>query len=289
MDIRKVQISCSDLPSIMQDEAKPLTELQNEEFKRLKSKKRSGTITASQRSRLIELNERQKAYNSASTFTNEAKLAIKDIYVKEKYNKYPVNTYNSNGIPMMNGVLNESASLKMVMELNNEEYKVDKSLISSKHVKGILDAYTGKSIKNADKVLEIKTAVSMQSLLQSLVNKEVLMTKYKWQAVGYLYLTGANECEIYHVLPSYAPEIVTQLINRYLAKVKGLGLPKNDVNAEINKIKQMTNFDEIPIQERIVKFSIKRDASDIKRMIKKCIEAKKYMKKLSELHKNQFS
>lgn len=285
MDFSKIKINCSLLSKIMADDTsvKPITENQELELARLLLKSKR---TSNQEEKVRKYLERKSNFHLRdSSLTDSAKTSLIDIYVNEKYGKKIPSSGKDYSLGLINGSLSEFRSLELVSNVTGEQYKVNKDLISNKYIKGRLDAYIGKSLKKAEKVVEIKTSQSMNSLL-SIANKETLISTYYWQLMGYMFLTNARIAEIYHVVVTYDQNIITESINRYLSRVKGMGLPKDKVEQEIESIRNNLTFDEIPASERVVKFSIERNDEEINRIKNKVVAARKYLKEFEKLHLN---
>jgi hypothetical protein len=285
MDFSKIKINCSSLSSIMADDTsvKPISEIQQAELDRLLLKAK---ITPKQEEKVKSYLERKANFHLRdSSLTDGAKKSLIDIYVAEKYGKKIPSSGRDYSLGVINGSVSEFRSLELVSNFTGEEYKVNKDLIFNKYIKGKLDAYTGKSLKNAEKVIEIKTAQSMNSLLDAANNKKLIDTYY-WQLMGYMYLTNSDVAEIYHVVVTYDQNIITESINRYLNRVKGMGLPKEKVEQEIESIRNNLTFDEIPASERIVKLSLERDDEQIDRIKYKVKAARKYLKEFEKIHLN---
>jgi len=253
---------------------KPLTEKQLLDYEKLKLKP---NLTIKQEGKFLFYNKKEDSEKLRDTILGRgAKSMLNEVYIREKYNKQTIFFSKDYNIGALNGTLSEYRSLELVANFTGERFKVNKDLISNQHIKGKIDAYTGKSIKNATKVVEIKTASSMSTLI-SLINQEELKTKYYWQLMGYLLLTKAEIAEIYHVLVTYDSNIINESVNRYLSKVRGMGLPKQDIDKEIENIRFNLTFDEIPVTQRIVKFSVTRNEADINRIKTKVLSARKYL------------
>lgn len=283
MDFGKILISCSALPTIMAatKEGKPLTEKQTEEFAKLSVHPNRSEI------------QQGKYEKYLLRLENEGKIdaigaggisRLKDIYIKEKWGKEIINVAKDYVPAVLNGTLSEHKSLEMLSELDGIKYKSHKKLIKNRYLKGILDCYLGGSIKNIHKVTDIKTAASMQSLL-SLVRDEETKSKYYWQIMGYLAITGAQEGEVCHCLVSYSERIINDEIHKFLQRTKNLGFDGEYIDAQIQRIKFNMTFDEIPIEQRIVRFVVERDDEAIKSIYDKVRFCRKWLNDFDKLHR----
>lgn len=284
MDFSKVLISCSALPAIMAatKEGKPLTEIQMTEFAKLSvHPDRSPTQQGKYEKYKIRIENEGKVEGIGPGGISK----LKDIYIKEKWHKEIINVAKDYVPAILNGTLSEPKSLELVSELDGITYKKHKALIKNKYLKGILDCYLGASLKKMDKVIDIKTAASMQSLV-GLIRDEETKSKYYWQIMGYLAITGAQEGEVCHCLVSYSERIITDEINKFLQRTKNLGFDGEYIDAQIHRIKFNMTFDEIPIEQRVVRFKVQRDEEAIRNIYDKIKFARKWLNKFDELHRN---
>ena len=284
MDFNKILISCSALPAIMANtkEGKPLTEIQMEEYVKLAI---HTNRSVSQQNKYDKYLIRLKNEGKIEGVSTGGVSKLKDIYIKEKWHKEIVNGAKDYVPAVLNGTLSEDKSLALISELDGITYKKHKSLIKNRYLKGILDCYLGKSLKKIEKVTDIKTAASMQSLL-SLIKDEETTSKYYWQIMGYLAITGANEGEICHCLVSYSDRIINDEINKFLHRTKNLGFDGEYIDAQIHRIKFNMTFDEIPIEQRVVRFNVQRDEDAIKNIYEKVKFCRKWLNNFDELHRS---
>ena len=261
MDFSKILIPCSALPTIMaaSKENKGLTDKQTEEYNKLLNKT---DLTDKQRATLEMYEERLQNKGSVNTISGSAISKLRDIYIRAKWGKEQVSVAKDYIPAALNGTMSERNSIKLISDFDGIEYKLHKKLISNRYITGVLDCYLGKSAKKASKVIDVKTASSMHSLL-SLVRDEEERSRYYWQIMGYLAITGADTGEVCHCLVTYPERIINDEINKFLNKVKGIGVPGEYIEREIHKIRSNMTFDEIPVSQRIVRFKVERDEDSI--------------------------
>ena len=284
MDFTKILISCSALPAVMANtkEIKQLTEPQEIEFAKLRIHPSRSKLQQDKYKKYIIRSENAGKVDSIGA---GGISKLKDIYIKEKWGKEVVSVAKDYVPGILNGTLSEHKSLSLISELDGVAYRKHKSLIKNKYLKGILDSYLGNSLKKIEKVTDIKTASSMQSLL-SLIKDEETNTKYYWQIMGYLAITGANEGEICHCLVSYPERIINDEINKFLQRTKNLGFDGDYIDSQIQRIKFNMTFDEIPIEQRVVRFKVERDDNAIKNIYEKVKFCRKWLDKFDNLHRS---
>ena len=244
-------------------ENKPLTEKQQGELSKMQSLVDSG-ITLSKTAETKYGKYKQRAESEKEHFVlckaNEA--VLKKIYSREKYKKYIQNISKDYAPQLLNGTLSENESLKLASEVLSINFKVNKQLVSNNFIKGKMDAYTGRSIYKAKSVVDVKTASNYESFLDFIDTTEE-KTKYYWQIMGYLSLTGAKYGSIIHCCVNYHPSIINQEISKYLLRIRGLDIPSEVVDFNTDRIRNNLTFDNIPKSERIIEVKIKRNDDDI--------------------------
>lgn len=283
MDFSKLLLPCSSLPSIMAaaKDGKPLTDNQIDELAKLRvHPSRSTKQQEKYEKYLVRLENTGKMDSIGPGGISK----LKDIYIKEKWGKELISVAKDYVPAVLNGTLSEPKSLSLVSELDGHEYKVHKKLIKNKYLKGILDCYLGSSVKRINKVMDIKTAASMQSLL-ALIKDEDTQSKYYWQIMGYLAITGADEGEVCHCLVSYSERIINDEINKFLQRTKNLGFDGEYIDAQIHRIKFNLTFDEIPVEQRIVRFRVERDEDAIKNIYDKVKFSRKWLIDFDTMHR----
>jgi hypothetical protein len=273
MDFSNIKISCSDLPSLMSNgkENKPLEEKDREKLDKIKNKMLNGAnLTKTDLKEYPKLIKREKAESEPFLISKSNENTLRIIYSREKYKKYPQSSSKDYSLQVVNGTMSEKASLELSREVLGKKIKVSKGLISNDHLKGIIDGYTGRTVYKANHIYEIKTAANYETFL-NIANSDKEKSDYYWQVMGYLSITGAKKGTIIHSCVSYHPNIITQEINRYLAKIKGLNVPSEIVDKSISKIRNNMTFDDIPKSERIAEFTVERNDDEIELIRKKVL------------------
>lgn len=286
MNTSLVKINCSDLKDLMSihKDLAPFSKTASARYEKLKRKNTRTTIEEAEYKKYVNKEKNLKKYDPEKELSDSAKSLAKDVYIRNKYNKFPLSQGSDYSVGAINGTLSESRSLQLISDVFGEQYKVNKDLVSNTYIKGKLDAYQGRSIYNAKKVIEVKTASNMDNLLNAVIDREKLKEQYYWQVMGYMAMTKAEVAEIYHVLVTYDENLIQESIKRYLNRIRGFGLPESIVNEEIHRIRFNMTFDEIEPQERIIKFTVERNEQDIKRIPKKVKAFRQYLKNFESLH-----
>lgn len=286
MNTSLVKINCSDLKDLMSihKDLTPFSKTAIGRYEKLKKKATRSIVEEAEYQKYIKKDEDIKKYDPDLELSDSAKSLAKDVYIRNKYNKFPLSQGSDYSVGVINGTLSELRSLQLISDVFGEQYKVNKDLVSNQYIKGKLDAYQGRSIHNAKKVIEIKTATNMDTLLSAVIDRDKLKRDYYWQIIGYMAITKAEVAEIYHVLVTYDKNLIQESIKRYLNRIRGFGLPASVVDEEIHRIRFNMTFDEIEPEERVIKFTVHRNEEDIKRIPKKVKAFRQYLKGFENLH-----
>lgn len=284
MDFSKIKINCCDLPSLMSNgrENKPLSEKQKEDFSKMQVLVENKIpLSKTAQAKYDKHLQRIEAEKERFVVCKANESTLRKIYSREKYGKCIQNISKDYMPQMMNGTLSEGESLKLASEVLSIKLRTSKKVVTNEFLKGIMDAYTGRSINKAKHVVDIKTAANYETFLDMLdITQE--KTKYYWQVMGYLSITGAKSGSIIHTCVSYHPDIITQEINKYLLRIRGLNIPKEKVDYRIEKIRNNLTFDNIPKNERIIKITIDRNDDDIQLIHDKVIVFRKFLQEFDE-------
>lgn len=273
MYFSNIKISCSDLPQLMNNgkENKPLNEKDREKLEKIKKKMLNGVeLTKTDLGNYPKLIKREEAELEPFLISKANENVLRTIYSREKYKKYPQSSSKDYSLQMVNGTMSEKASLELSKEVLGSKIKVSKGSISNDHLKGIIDGYTGRTVYKANHIYEIKTSANYETFLNN-ANSEKERSDYYWQVMGYLSITGAKKGTIIHTCVSYHPDIITQEIGRYLAKIRGLNVPSEIVDKQIDRIRNNMTFDDIPKNERVATFTVERNEQEIELIRKKVL------------------
>lgn len=291
MDFSNIKISCSDLPQLMSNgkENKPLNEKDREKLDKIKNKMLNGIeLTKTDLGNYPKLIKREEAELEPFLISKANENVLRTIYSREKYKKYPQSSSKDYSLQIVNGTMSEKVSLELSGEVLDRKIKVSKDRISNEYLKGIIDGYTGRTVYKANHIYEIKTAANYETFLNN-ANSEKERSDYYWQVMGYLSITGAKKGTIIHTCVSYHPDIITQEIGRYLAKIRGLNIPSEIVDKSINRIRNNMTFDDIPKNQRVATFTVERNEEEIELIRKKVLSFRVWLndfdKKCLEMNK----
>lgn len=234
-------------------------------------------------------NEQAKITDSLYNVRDEVQLSegakthLLDIWVSEtKRRKSDINSkYIEKGLAV------EEDAITLYSRLTKQFYKKNETHLFNAFIKGTPDIFTGESIGSATRIHDIKSSWSAKTFYRTFIKK--IDEIYYWQGVGYMWLTGAQHFDlVYCLINTPAPLIEAEKRQLWYK----LGQPSDDnenwINAQASIDRNMI-FDDIPMNERKLEYTIERKQGDIDLLTKKIIAAREYLNWLDAEFTNKFT
>lgn len=200
-----------------------------------------------------------------------AKTHLLDIWVSEtKRRKSDINNkYIEKGLAV------EEDAITLYSRLTKQFYKKNETHLFNAFIKGTPDIFTGESIGSATRIHDVKSSWSAHTFYRTFTKK--MNELYYWQGVGYMWLTSAQHFDlVYCLINTPAPLIEAEKRQLWYK----LGQPADDnenwINAQAAIDRNMI-FDDIPMNERKLEYTIERKQEDIDFLTKKIISAREYL------------
>ena len=268
-------VRCSCLGKVMTPgKGSVLTEKQAEELDRL-----SGLPQRTEKQE--DTYQRLLAKKSAPPeLSDTAKSYLKELYVFHKYGKDTVGGSERSKYTMK-GVSVEDNSIKLLNRLDNAYYSKNEDYFANEFICGTPDIIV-KSENIPTKIIDIKSSWDAASLLSNL--GQPLNSNYYYQMQGYMALTGATEAEVAYCLVSMPDEIINSEKKRIYYLLNPTTEENPDYKKAIQKLEDNMTFDEIPEQERIIKFKVERDDAVIQSIYEKVRNCRLWMVEFEETH-----
>jgi hypothetical protein len=233
-----------------------------------------------------------KADKDAGNLSETAKTYLKNLYREIKYKRHQEfsSKYTEKGLAMEeDGLTLLSKNLRKFLKKNAER-------LTNDFVTGEPDAYLGESITTATEGFDVKCPYSLWTLP---FKDDKLPNDYYYQAMGYMWLTGANRWTIAYTLVNGTANGIINEKNRiwysmgtpddfnkdYIKKRREI--EKNMIFDYAQFRKDNPNFDldikqsewtyDIPEDERVVKFVIERDEDVIAKMQAQVIKCRQWL------------
>lgn len=161
----------------------------------------------------------------------------------------------------------EGLSIEMINRLDGTNYSKNEERLTNEYLIGVPDV-----IDNENKIVkDVKSSWNMDSFMQN-VNKE-LNKAYWWQAQGYMAILGFEKAEINYCLITTPEHLIQSEIEK-----------KSGGNYTDEEIRQNLTFDDIPEEERRLRFIVERDNEAIEKLYKRIRKCREYMPIIEQLH-----
>lgn len=259
------------------------------DFDKLKDKE--GVRATNYLARLDELDklipELEKLKDAPEPLSSGCKTFLAGIYAYEKYHKWSPNKdigskHTEKGKEVEGDGLNLVSILDDVLLVKNEEV-----LNHDSHFIGHPDAFEGKSLIEAEIIHDVKCPWDIETFF-SYLGKELPPTYY-WQMQLYMAITQAKVAKVHFCLVNTPLHQIKDASDRLLRRMNVISeLSPEFVKAQEDLINNMV-FDDIPLQERRILFTVERNDEDIERARKRVEQCREYLKEFEQLHLNSIN
>lgn len=165
------------------------------------------------------------------------------------------------------GISVECLSIDMVSRLDGVKYSKNEERFENAYLIGKPDIID----KERNIVIDVKSSWNIESFLSN-VSKD-LSRNYWWQMQGYMALLGLEKSEVNFCLISTPEHIIQSEIDKKAGeRYSGEDIRKN------------LTFDEIPEDERRLRFVVERDEQSIEKLYKRIRKCRGYLSVIEQLH-----
>ena len=228
----------------------------------------------------------------AGNLSETAKTFCKNLYREIKYKRHQEfsSKYTEKGIAM------EEDGLTLLSDVRNKFFQKNSERLTNDYVTGEPDAFIGKSIKEAVEGFDVKCPYTIWTLP---FKDEELNKNYYWQAMGYMWLTGANKWTIAYTLVNAPSSLIVAEKQRLWYSMncpddtnpqylrKRIEIEKNLIFDMKQFLKDNKGFEldcklwdyDIPKEDRLVEFVVNRDEAAIQKIIDQVVKCRKYLAK----------
>lgn len=180
------------------------------------------------------------------------------------------------------GLRVEEDAITLISLLDKTMYVKNDIRLNNKWFTGEPDLFTEASIKKAIRVIDTKASWDLETFLPKLGT--LLDKNYWWQGQGYMDLTGASEFEVSYCLVN-TPQILIDDEKKKLFWKMGVATEQNtDYVAACEEMERTMIFDDIPAEERRIKFQINKDKDAIERARERVIRCREWLSEFQEKH-----
>lgn len=201
-----------------------------------------------------------KADKEAGNLSEGAKTHLVDVYVQNKYGRQSdiFNKYIEKGLMV------EEDSITLYSRVKKTFFKKNERHLHNDFIKGTPDLFTGIEITAADSIIDLKSSWDIYTFFR--VHTKEINNLYYWQLQGYMALTGASKATLAYCLVNTPESIINDEKRRLLYKMNESDKVYEEACKELDK---SMVFDDIPLSERLIEFTVERCNEDIELLYKK--------------------
>jgi len=270
---------CSCIGKIMAEgKGTVLTDKQAERITELQSKEK---ITDKQQDELAQLIAKRDAPPKLS---DTCISYLKEVYVHEKYGKEPVGGAERSKYTLKGRAV-EDESIMMLSRIDTKVYEKNTIRYKNQFLTGEPDIIVTEG-GLPTKIIDIKSSYDFATLLSNYGSE--LNSLYYAQVHGYMALTGATEAEICYCLVNMPQEIIEGEKRRIFYAINPVTEDDPRFKKEVERMEFNMTFDEIPITERILRFSVIRDDLFIEKVYKRIEACRDWLERFDGIHTNMY-
>lgn len=200
-----------------------------------------------------------------------AKTHLLDIWVSETKRKKA--DINSKFIEK--GLMAEEDGITLYSRVKKVFFKKNETALQNLFIKGTPDLFTGKSIHEAERIPDIKCSWNANTFYRTFVQK--IKELYYWQGVGYMWLTGAKFFDLSYCLVDTPQSLIDAEIKSLWYKLGQPGDDDGNWQDACFAIQRNMTYSDIPLNERVLEYTIERNDADIELLKKKITAAREYL------------
>lgn len=289
-DFSKTLIRCSAIGMIMTESRgktnlekyKESVQLLNEE--QLKYDSMPNKLLKSALNKLEKINKIQTEVAELRTKKDDIELSetcktyLIQAYVLSKYGRVREIITKQ----MVKGTISEEDAIELFSILEDKYYQKNTERISNDFICGTPDMYDGETLFTSTEIIDIKSCWDVFTFLSNVESPE--NSNYYWQLQGYMALTGAKIGTIAYCLVNTPDSIVLGEKYNLLRKMDVATEEDPSFKKEFAMLQANRKYDDIPMSERLLTFSIERNDEDIEKIYKKVEKCREFIAEFEQKH-----
>jgi hypothetical protein len=284
INFKKVKFSCYALGKIMgYDREEKLTKKELQLLENLE--KKEIPLTDEELECKTILRAQKKASENTLSKTAISYL-IEEVFIYHKYGERirpGGESLNESVTRIMKGTLAELSAIDLLSEYDGIKYRKNSKKFRNKWVSGYPDILHKKRLGDR-KVTDIKSSWDLYTFMDNLPKNISLLNKSQVQ--GYIGLTKADVGEVCHVLVSSPDELIEKQIGKL--RYKNVFATREELDLAIELTRKSMKFDDIPMEQRIIRFSVSRDEEEQKRMYDRVEFCRSWLMQYQQKHEEYF-
>jgi hypothetical protein len=290
----KIKVHCSSISNIMASnggvngfqvwqDAIAEREKKQADFDKLKNKQ--GARGEGYLARLDELDllipELEKQKDIPEPLSKGCKTFLSGVYAYEKYHKWSPNK-DIGSKHTEKGKEVEADAISLVSVLDGVLLYKNEERVEDDHFSGLPDAFQGDNLLSAEIIHDVKCPWDIETYF-SYLGKE-LPSNYYWQMQGYMAITGAKIAKIHFCMVNTPEHQIKDASDRLLRRMNVISeLSPEFIKAQKELYNNMT-FDDIPLNERRLLFTVERNDEDIEKARKRVVQCREYLAEFEKMH-----
>jgi len=217
-----------------------------------------------------------EARSKSDLWSETAKGHLLECWVTKTYGRYKdvTNKY------LEKGTLAEEDSIDLYSLVKKQYFEKNKETISNEYFIGTPDLYLGKSILEAEVIIDLKTSWDIFTFYANM--HKPLNKDYWWQLQAYIDMTGAKTARLVYCLVNTPVHLVEDEKKKLMWRMGVIDPDNNEKYQEAcQKIELNSYYDDIPEDDRYIDFIVDRDDEAIERAHKKVIQAREFLNELT--------
>jgi hypothetical protein len=212
-----------------------------------------------------------KADKEAGLLSETAKSYLIDVYVYTMYNRRNdfTNKYVQKGLAI------EEDSITLYSRIKKEFFQKNEKLLKNDYIKGTPDLFKGKTIKNAEVIIDIKSSWDIFTYFGTYTKS--MNKDYWWQLQGYMALTGAKSARLAYCLLNTPDMLISDEKRMMMYKMGALTNESPEYLKACKEIELAMKYDDIPLERRLNEFYIERDDEAITNLYSKINKARVFL------------
>ncbi len=289
-DFNKILIRCSALGNIMTDprgktnaekyvdkveelrvEQEKYSLMPNKELKSAQNKKLKIDKLCNELVELDKIKDEEVLSETCETYLAQS-------YALSKYDRVREITTKQ----MVKGTISEDDSIMLFSLLEGKIFNKNTERISNEYITGCPDLYDTDDLRNCNEIIDIKSCWDIFTFLSNV--KHPHNDAYYWQLQGYMALTGAKIGTIAYCLVNTPDSIIEGEKYNLLRRMDVVSEEDKGYQKEVKLLIANRKFDDIPMNERLLTYSIERNDEDIARIYKRVEKCRTYLQEFEQDH-----
>lgn len=180
----------------------------------------------------------------------------------------------------------EEEAIQMVSILEGKMYYKNDDVLENDYFTGHPDIFSGDNVLNSEEISDIKSSWDLDTFCPKLIEEPD--RSYVAQLNCYYDLTGAKSGYIFYCLVSAPPNILEAEKRSMLFKMNVATEYAPEYIKASKELEKLMIFEDIPIEERVIKIPIQRDDELIQKMKNKVPIMRQWLEDFHKKHMNQY-